>query len=207
MSTDMSSVDYPSGFSIWGECIRQSMYAVETEPVINVYHGDMVIGGGAMLQTAHGAMTIIVDDAVPDGVAATEQVLGVVTAVFDKDMNPVKYIAATEAGDSTVAGYIMVADDPHQRYIIQEDGTTAAIDLADAGMTVDVVSVALCAGTAASGISTQEIASDTVDNTAAHDLLLHFPHPDDTVANDTNCHARWIVSINTSFYGTFHDGN
>ena len=182
------------------------MYAVASATVINVFHGDMVTSSGAMLQTAHGAMTVIATAVVPDGVANDEKNLGVVMAIFDENMNPVKYIADDEAGDDIVAGYVMVADHPHQRYVIQEDGTSAAIDLEDAGMTVDIVSATECLGTVATGISTQEIASHTVDNTAALDLLLQFPHPDDTVGNDTNCHARWIVSINTHFAGIFHNG-
>jgi len=206
MGKDMSSVDAPNGFELWGECLRQSLYAVATAPTIHVYHGDLVVHGGAALATTFGTMVIIEDGAVPDGTAATQKILGVVTAIFDEYMNPVKYIAATEAGDSTVAGYVMIADHPDQHFLIQEDGTTNAIDLDDVGLTADVVSVALCAGTASTGRSTQEIASDTVAGDAAHDLKVLYPHPDDTAADDTDCHARWIVQINTQFYDAFHVG-
>lgn len=206
MGKDMSSVDAPTGFQIWGELLRQNLYAVQTAPVIGVYHGDIVIHGGEALATKYGTRVIIVDAAVPDGVADTQKILGAVTAIFDENMDPVKYIAATETGDSTVAGYIMVADHPLQEFIAQEDGTTNAIDLADVGQNADVVSVALCAGTAASGLSTQEIASDTVGATAALDVRILYPHPDDTVGDDTDCHARWIVQINTHYNDAFHVG-
>ena len=206
MAKDMASVDNPMGFQIWGECLRQRLYAVTTAPTINVYHGDIVVHGGAALATKFGAMVIIEDSAVPDGTANTQKILGVVTSVFDENMDPVKYIAATEAGDSTVAGYVMIADHPYQLYLAQEDGTTNAIDLADVGQNSDVVSASLCAGTASTGISTQELASDTVAATAALDVKLHYPHPDDTVGDDANPHARWICSINVPFYDVFHAG-
>jgi len=206
MAKDMSSVDNPMGFQVWGECLRQRLYAVTTAPTINVYHGDVVMHGGAALSTAFGTMVIIEDGAVPDGVANTQKLLGAVTAIFNEDMDPVKYIAVDEAGDTTVAGYVMVADHPDQQFVAQEDGTTAAIDLADVGQNADIVSVALCAGSTNTGISTQEIASDTVAATAALDVQLHYPHPDDTVGNDTDCHARWICSINTHFFDSFHAG-
>ena len=198
MGRDMSSVDSPSGFQVWGECLRERYYAVNTAPTINVCIGDVVMHGGTAVATAKmGTLPIIEDGAVPDGVADTQKLLGVVTAVFDEDMVPVKYIAATEAGDSTVAGYVLVADHPDQLFVVQEDGTTAAIDLADVGQNVDIQSAALCAPNTTTGLSTQEIASDTVAATAALDVKLHFPHPDDTVGDDTNCHCRWICSINT----------
>ena len=206
MGKDMSSVDNPSGFSIWGELLRQNLYAVQTAPVIHVYHGDMVVHGGTALATKFGVRVIIEDSAVPDGTANTQKILGVVTACFDEDMNPVKYIAATEAGDAVVAGYVMVADHPLQEFLIQEDGTTEAIDLADIGQNCDIVSVALCAGTAATGLSTQELASDLVAATAALDVRVLYPHPDDTVGDNTNCHCRWIVQINTHYNDAFHVG-
>jgi hypothetical protein len=206
MGKDMASVDNPMGFQVYGECLRQRLYAVTTAPTISVYHGDIVMHGGAALATKFGTLPIIEDGAVPDGVANTQKLLGAVTAVFDENMDPVLYIAAAEAGDSTVAGYVLVADHPDQLFIAQEDGVTNAIDLAEVGQNCDIVSVTLCAGNSNTGISTQEIDSDTAGATAALDVKLHFPHPDDTVGDDTNCHARWIVSINTHFFDGFNAG-
>lgn len=206
MGKDMASVDAPMGFQVYGECLRERLYAVATAPTIHVYHGDIVLHGGTAIATKFGTLPIIEDGAVPDGVADTQKILGAVTAVFDEHMDPVSYIAATEAGDSTVAGYVLVADHPDQLFIAQEDGVTNAIDLAEVGGNADIISVALCAGNTTTGISTQEIDSDTAAATAALDVKLHFPHPDDTVANDTNCHARWIVSINTHFFDGFNAG-
>ena len=206
MGKDMSSVDSPMGFQVFGPCLRQRLYAVQTAPTINVFHNDLVLHGGTAVATSYGTLPIIEDGAVPDGVADTQKILGVVTSIFDENMLPVNYIAATEAGDSTVAGYVMVADHPDQLFLAQEDGTTNAIDLVDIGQNADVVSATLCAGDTDTGISTQEIASDTVGATAALDVKLHYPHPDDTVGDDTNCHCRWVCSINTHFYDSFNAG-
>lgn len=206
MGKDMASVDNPMGFQVYGECLRERIYAVATAPTINVFHGDIVMHGGTAVATSYGTLPIIEDGAVPDGVADTQKLLGAVTGIFDENMDPVKYIAAAETGDGTVAGYVLVADHPDQLFIAQEDGDTNAIDLAEVGQNADIISVALCAGDTNTGISTQEIDSTTAGATAALDIKLHFPHPDDTVADDTNCHARWICSINTHFFDSFNAG-
>lgn len=200
MGKDMASTDAPSGFQVYGECLRERLYAVTTAPTIGFYVGDVVMHGGAALATKWGTLPIVEDGAVVDGVANAEKLLGAVTACFDENMDPCLYIAVAEVGDGTLAGYVLVADHPAQLFIAQEDGTTNAIDLEDVGENADIQSVTNSVGSNYTGISTQEIASDTVSANAEFDVKLHFPHPDDEVANDTNCHARWIVSINAHFY-------
>ena len=198
MGKDMSSVDAPFGFEPYGPVLRQQIYAVNTAPTINIYHNDLVRAGGAVVSTPHhGYLMIIEDGAVPDGEAA---ILGSVQAIFDEDMKPVNYIAAAEAGNGTIAGYVMVADHPSQLFLAQEDGDTNAIDLAEGSMNADIVSVALCAGDSNTGISKQEIDSTSAATTAALQVKLIAVHPDDTPADDTNCHARWICAINEHFY-------
>lgn len=201
MGMDMASKDRRMGFQPYGELLRQTLYAVQTAPTINVYHGDIVRHGGTALATSFGTLPIIEDGSVPDGAGNGPYLLGSVTAIFDENMDPVQYIAAAEAGDSTVAGYVMVADHPDQRFLAQEDGEGNAIDLNEVGLNADIISVALCAGDSNTGISRQEIDSSSAATTAALDLRLHYPHPDDTVADDTDHYARWIVSINAHYYG------
>jgi len=185
--------DAAFGFAIWDKVIRQGLYAVPASTVINVYHQDIVIHGGAHLATARGGyLPIIRTSAVPDGVAG---LLGSVTAIFDEDMDPVKYIAATEAGDAVVAGYIMVADSPDQLFVCQDNATIA---LASGGMNANIVSQTICAGTAATGISLQEINATGVAETAALNLKIVRPHPLDTAAA---AYCRYIVQINEHYYG------
>jgi hypothetical protein len=200
MGKDMASVDAPMGFQVYGNCLRERLYAVATAPTIGFYVGDVVMHGGDALATKWGTLPIVEDGAVVDGVANAEKLLGAVTACFDENMDPCLYIAPLEAGDGTLAGYVLVADHPEQLFIAQEDGATNAIDLDEVGTNVDIVSTTNSVGSNYTGISAQELNSDTAANTAALDVKLHFPHPDDTVGNNTDCHARWIVSINAHFY-------
>ena len=206
MGKDMASTDAPFGFAVYGECLRERLYAVQTEPVIGFYVGDCVMHGGTALATAFGTLPILEDGAVVDGVANTQKLVGVVTACFDEHMDPVKYIAATEAGDGTVAGFVLVADHPDQLFLVQEDGGGNAIDLSEVGFNIDILSATNNEGNANTGLSTQQIDSTTAGANEELDVKLHFPHPDDTVGNDTNCYARWIVSINTHFYDSFNAG-
>ena len=200
MGKDMASTDAPSGFQVYGECLRERLYAVVTAPTIGFYVGDVVMHGGSSVASKWGTLPYVEDGAVVDGVANAEKLLGAVTACFDENMDPCQYIAVAEVGDGTIAGFVLVADHPNQLFIAQEDGGGNAIDLAEVGQNADIVSVTNSVGSNYTGISTQEIDSDTASANAELDVKLHFPHPDDTVANDTDCHARWIVSINAHFY-------
>lgn len=192
------NTDAPFGFAVHGPLLRERLYAVNTEPVIHIYHNDIVIAGGAIVSTpAKGYLMDIADAAVPDGTAG---ILGAVTAIFDENMMPVSYIAATEEGNGVIAGYVMVADHPDQEFIAQEDGTTNAIDLADGSQNVDVVSVTICAGDTNTGISTQELASDTISANVLQIKLIR-PHERDLPADDTDIGCRWICQINEHFYG------
>jgi len=193
-----TNIDRPSGFQVWNNLIRTNLYAVNTAPVINVFHNDVVIAGEAFISTPHGYMMYIRDSAVPDGVAG---ILGAVLAVFDEKMDPVPYIAATEVGNGTIAGYVLVADSPDQLFIAQEDCTTAAIDLADGAQNANIVSTTLCAGNTTTGISKQEIASDTVLETAALQVKLVHPHQADLPAVDTDVGCRYIVQLNEHYFG------
>jgi hypothetical protein len=206
MGMNMSAIDAPFGFQPWGPVLRQRLYAVQTAPVIHVYHGDLVLHGGDALATKYGVLPIIIDAAVPDGVANTQKLCGVVLSCFDENMDPIKYIAATRVGDGAIAGYIMVSDHPRQEYLIQEDGTGNAIDLDEVGLACDVISGTICLGNPYTGVSLMQLDSDTAAASAALDVLLHRPHPDDTAAADATPYCRWIVTINTQFENGFSAG-
>ena len=192
--------DAAFGFEVWGELLRARMYTVIYNPTINIYHGDVVKHGAAALDTGKmGFMQSIDDSAVPD---ANDNLLGVVIAIMDEDMDPVPYIAAADQGDGTICGFVMVADHPDQEFVVQEDCNTTPIALASAGKNVEVQSQTFCAGTAATGRSLQELDSDTVGTTAALDVKLHYPHPEDIVpGTEGTWHPRWIVTINSHHFG------
>ena len=192
----MANNDAAFGLAVWGQLLRARMYAVQTEPVINVFHGDLVIHAGVIIATAFGPMNIIADAAVPDDTAG---IIGAVVAIFDEDMDPIPYIPLTDAGDGTVAGYIMVADHPDQEFLIQEDGVGTPIPLSKGGMNCDYGSATTKSlGTAATGVSLAELDSSTVGSGSDIQLKLHYPHLEDTV---NSAYCRWVVSINEHYYG------
>ena len=191
----MANKDRPFGFEPVGELLRVNYYAVQTAPVINVCINDIVVHGGTSVATPKlGQLSIIEDAQVPDGYA---NILGVVVATFDEDFNPIQYIAAGRVGNSTIAGYVAVADHPDQMFLAQEDGDTTPIAAASAGFNANLISATLAAPNTHSGISTMEIDSDSAANTAALNVKLINPHPDDTIAT---AYCRWFVYINEHHY-------
>jgi hypothetical protein len=194
----MGNTDRPFGFQPYGPILRQNLYCVITAPTINIYHNDVVVAGGVNTNTPHGYMMAIEDGAVPDG---NPGILGSVTSIFDEKMDPVKYIAATEAGNSVIAGYVMVADSPNQLFIAQEDAVTNAIDLDEGSMNANIISATLCAGNSSTGISTQEIDSDTAATTAALQVKMLRPHEADTPGDDADIGCRYICQLNEHYFG------
>jgi hypothetical protein len=129
--------------------------------------------------------------------------LGSVLALFDENMVPTPYIAATEVGDGTVAGYALVADHPDQQYVAQEDGDTAAIASADIGLNFSIYSPALSAGNTSTGRSKQEIDSDSHNTTVTIPLTLYgMAYPNQDAVGSAGC--RWICQISaaTHYYAS-----
>jgi len=201
MGKDMSQYDNATGFQPYGELLRAQYYVVETAPVIGFYVGDMVHfttdGGASILSPIMGYMPKIANDNV---LAAGDQLIGAVLACFDEHMDPVKYIAATDAGDGTIAGHLLVADHPQQLFVAQEDADGNAITAVEGQCNAEVYPPALNAGNTGTGISKQEIDSSSAANTSTLMLRLLRPHPDD-VAHVNGKWCRYICMINTHAYG------
>lgn len=201
----MANTDAAFGFRPWGEVLRARLYAVQTAPTINVFHGDMVSAetSGLACTGGHGTMLMISDAKIIPGTTGDElPILGVVLAIFDENMVPLKYIAATRVGDSTVAGYVLVADHPSQVYVVQEDGDTAAIAVADIDLNFDIYSPALSLGNTYTGTSYQEIDSNSGAVTATLALkITGMAYPNQDSQGSTGC--RWIVQVNPAahYYG------
>lgn len=201
----MSNYDRAFGFQIYGELLRARYYAVVTNTTINVMMGDMVGTHANHLLTPMGYLPQIYETAVIDGV---DNVLGAVLGIYDEDGFPVPYIAATEAGNTVIAGFVLVADHPEQQYVAREDYNTAAIDIAgDASENTDIVSRTISAGNTATGRSHQMLASNLIAETAALQMKLYGPHPADTdlvgdntpgTSGEEGC--RWICKVNEHFH-------
>ena len=194
----MANNDAPFGFKPWGEVLRSRIYAVQTAPTINVMTNDMVHGGLTSLACTGGrGEVMIIEDAniIPATPGDAAQIIGSVLACFDENMVPVSYLAANRVGDGTVAGYVLVADHPMQQFVAQEDGDTAAIASADIGLNFDIYSPALSAGNTYTGISKQEIDSDSHNVTVTIALrLFGMAYPNQDTVGSAGC--RWICQVN-----------
>ena len=199
MGTDFSGTDAAFGFQPYGPVLRANLYAVPTAPTVYIFHNDIVVHGGTGVSTPTGYLPIIEDGSVPD---SDPFILGSVLEVFDENMEPALYITIGEVGNSTIAGYVLVADDPNQLFIAQEDGGGNAIDVAEMGNNIDLVAGTLCAGNTYTGIGKMELDSDSAGAAAALQFKLIRPHEDDTIDVDATPYNRWIVSVNEHF---FHD--
>lgn len=190
----MANIDAPHGFRIWGPCLRQNLYAVPTAPTINIAVGDLVWEDVTNITSAKlGSGIAVYDAAVPTTTLGDALLcLGSVTACFDEDMDPIQYIAASRVGDSTVAGYVLVADHPMQEFEAQGDG---AFTVANLELNYEVTSVALCAPDSRTGLSTQEIAISGANVTSTIPIrLIKMAYPEKDVYSAAGC--RMVCMIN-----------
>lgn len=187
----MANPDFARGLQPWGPLLRARLYALVQSIATAMYHGDLVetVSGGIV--SKFGNYTSIITEA--EGAAFT--LVGGVLALFDEDMDPVMYVAASETGDDVVAGYALVADHHEQEFVAQATGTAISID--NCGQTVQMTNVG---GTTGTGLSLMEIDGTTGSGaTATNALQLSNPVPDQDVTL-TNC--DWICKVNTHFTRT-----
>jgi len=123
--------------------------------------------------------------------------IGSVLACFDENMDPLDnapsgYIAAGRVGDSTVAGYVLIADHPDQQYVANCDTALVATDM---DLNYEITSVALCAPNSKTGLSTQEIAIAGAAVTSTIPIRLYGQaYPADDVYSAAGC--RMVCQIN-----------
>jgi len=193
------NLDAAWGLQPWGPVLSTQLFCVQTSPTIHFFHGDVVQHGGSSLTTPIGWLPMVEDG---DIVATGDQILGAIIGIFDEDMDPIAYIDVGRTGNSTIAGYLLVANHPDQLFVIQEDCDTIPIPATSSEMNVDMAIPALNQGTEATGLSLAEIDSDTAGDTATLMLKLRHAHPDDAIPGTATYHTRWIVSINAHAYGS-----
>lgn len=193
----MANNDAPFGFKPWGEVLRANIYAVQYQPTIYVFTQDMVHGGLTSINTAKFGYLPIIEDAniIPTPPGGTAKIMGAVLACFDENMVPCTYIAAGEVGDGTTAGYVLLADHPDQMFYAQEDGDTAAIEAADLMLNFDIYSPALSLGNTYTGLSYQEINSDSHNTTVTIALkVIKMAYPGQDTIGSAGC--RWVCQVN-----------
>jgi hypothetical protein len=191
----MANTDAPHGFQVFGKLLGCGLYAVPTAPTIGFYVGDIVQGSNTFISCPGGRGTLpeVYDAAVISTTEGdTRPIYGAVIAIFDENMFPVKRIVPAEVGDGTVAGYLLIADDPNQEFEAQSDGSITAANM---DLNHEITVVALNAGNAATGISKAEIASAGSAVTATIPLkILRMAHPAKDAIDAAGC--RFVVKIN-----------
>lgn len=199
MGIDMASTDAPFGFLTYKNVISANMYAIASSNAAAVHPGDIAEQAGASLSTPlHGSLL----SAAVEETGAAGTILGAVLATFDSNGDPCQYIAASTAGNSTIAGYALIADSPDQEYVAQEDGDTSSMQAASVGLNCDAISTHT--PDSSSGYrSKMEIDSSTAASTNTLGLKILGVHPDDTISSNGSAgtYCRFIVKVNTAFKG------
>jgi hypothetical protein len=125
----------------------------------------------------------------------TIPMVGVALAFYDATMNPIKYWLASTPGK----GYVLVADDPNQEFIVAEDCDTVQLAQADVFANLDIV---LGTGDAVTGrsaalLDSNSYVSDPTLATLGFRLVGLAPLYGNTEYNATTCPSpKWIVTIN-----------
>ena len=206
----MANINWAMGFQPYEKLLHCHYYGIVTAPTVNYFHGDLVgLNENLILTPKMGYLPRLYAAGVIDG---KDNIIGSVMALFDSDFDPVKYILAATAGNSTIAGYALIADDPNQLFVAREDFDTNAIDTSEGSFNANIISETLSLPTVTvrknAGISSQMIDSTTASATAALNIKMYGPHPNDgdLVADDTpgssgDEGARYICKITEHYYG------
>ena len=189
----MANRDAAFGFKPYGNVLRVNLYGFVTGYATAVYHGDLVEFDDAGYTTGYGGQVAGVQK------EETGPFLGVVVGLMDYKMDPIMYLVASTTG-SVVAGFALVADHPDQLFVAQEDGDTDQLELADIGLNVCAKGTG---GNTATGISTQEIDSNTHGTTTTLGLKIMNIYENDT---PSSAYSRWIVKINNHCLGNLNQG-
>jgi hypothetical protein len=195
MGLDLATSDAPFGFQPFGNVLRARWYAIVTEYATAVFPGDaMEIGGTAITTARMGTL----QNAQVEETGAAGSILGACLALEDSDGVPVGSIAASTVGDGTVAGYALIADHPQQEYVVQEDGDTSSIVVANIGLNAEGISTH--AGDTNTNRSKMELDSSSVATTATLAWKVIGVHPDDTIsaAGAAGNYCRFIVMPNSA---------
>ena len=193
MGIDMATTNAPFGLQPWGKLLGANLYTItNTIPTYGIYHGDLVEHNSTTLATpGYGSLV----DVLKTNAGATGSLLGAVLGLYTYQMDPVMYLLATATGNGTIGGLILVADHPLQEFIVQEDGVTSSLQIADMG-TLRTMTAVAAAGSNATGISSMVLDSNNTTNPAVKVLK---PHPDDTIsaAGAAGNYCRFVVQVCT----------
>lgn len=111
-------------------------------------------------------------------------ITGVVVEVIPLSTRDYPYL---KSGDS---GYVMVADDPHEEFRVQDNGGATGIIITNIGQHVDSVTAIDCNTT--TGVSKYALDTEAI----AADNTWVLVRKDDEPGNDVGAYCAWIVKAN-----------
>ena len=153
--------------------VRARRYSCDgTQNTVQIMIGDAVVldTTGTVIRATSGAGNYL---------------MGAVIGCYDSSGAPIQYLT------SSTAGYVLVADDPNQQFLIQEDGDTSDLSTANVGSNVDLITAA---GTTFRARSGDQIDSSSV--TTSTNAQLRIIAMRDAVDNAAGDYCKWIVKIN-----------
>lgn len=180
------NVDRPNGFRPVGTLSGGDWTASIREYTLDATHDAIFIGDLVHFDA----------DGYPDQYDAGDtQVFGVCVGVqVDKGLSGLTEYPGYL--DTNVAGKIRVATDPNLLMEVQEDGVTTPLTLADVNLNIEIIDGG---GSTTTGISGQEINSDTANTTNTLPLRIYglVNRPDNQLASvdSTKPNARWLVTF------------
>lgn len=124
--------------------------------------------------------------------ASAGRITGVVVGIANDDTLPASN-DMLEMGyrPASTAGYVLVCDDPHVLYEIQEDSDTSTLAVTNIGMNADLIAAAGSTYTRRSGFM---LDSSTAATTATLQLrIIELAQRPD---NEVGTNAKWLVAIN-----------
>jgi len=194
----MANTDAPFGFQPYGTVLRANWYPIVTSNATACFVGDLMgaVNTGLVCSVFGGDTRMSV---ISQYAGAAGDIMGVCLALMDSDGDPLLYLPATTTGNSVVAGYALIADDPMQTFLVQEDGVTTPIAAASIGLNCDAISTHT--GSTTTGRSKMELDSDTVATTDTLAMRVVASYKDDAVGT-ANCRFVVIVNPNAHFYSS-----
>lgn len=132
------------------------------------------------------------------GTAASVAYLGSIVGFLDENKASIQELDPWfDASDATAARYAIVADDPNQEFLVQEDTGGAALTQAEVGTVFSMLYLAT-SGNTTTGIASLELDRSTTVTTTAGQvqlLRLHDALNSDGTANAVGNWGKWVVRI------------
>lgn len=165
------------GLQPWGAVKHATLYPIAASYGTSLFKGDPI-------SASVGGYVVIND--------GSAQMIGAALAFFDYQMQPINYWVASTA----TIGYVLVADDPDQEYVIAEDASSSQLAQTDMFANLTFTSGT---GDSATGLSAYTLDSSEVATTATDPVKLMKLAPiiGNQVYSATLCpNPKWIVRCN-----------